>query len=545
LKYLLFIGLLLGVNVEILAQHLKFDWQNCLENQYADCDIEPCDIISTGDGYLIVSGYQNPDYAIPPGLNQLDIWLTKTDLWGGVQWSKFIWGTRDDSPVRIISSADSGYFILGTSVSGDQDITFDPYPDAPNFWIIKIDKYGNILWDKIVGGSTVDFAKSATPTSDGGIIALGETQSNDGDITVHYGSWDIWAVKLNGNGTVEWNFTFGSSGAEIAGGIISTSDGGYLICGYGVDINSDGNITCTPHSYWPEVLICKLDADGQLQWQNCFGGSEHDIFLDLLELDDGYVFCGSASSDDGDLSGLNYHLGYNHVGSRTSDLWIVKTDFSGNISWQNCLGGSENECCNRILHTSTNELVMFGTTESRDGDVIGTHSIYPDVHYSDIWMLKTSNSGQYLGQRCIGSRSDERFRNGVILINDSTYILTSQFFLGSDGDIACGTNPNNSCKFKLWVTQFRGSISTFGIREHLDPLFNIYPNPANKYLVVENQKLYNGTLSIFNILGEVERVYKIENQKTSIALNNLQDGVYYYLITVGKQSKPGKLLIMH
>lgn len=394
----------------------------------------------------------------------------------------------------------------------------------------------------MVGGSIWDLPRFATATPDGGIVAFGSTLSPDGDVTHHYGSWDIWAIKLDGEGNTVWDFTLGSSGLEFAGGIINTSDGGYLISGYG-QINTDGNITCIPHTYKAEAILVKLDANGIMQWQRCYGGSEHDSFGDLLETTDGYIVFGSTQSNDGDLTGLNYHVGYDHLGNRTLDFWIMKTDFSGNILWQKCYGGSLNEVANRVFETEAKDLVLFGTTQSMDGDIIGTHSIYPDVPYKDIWMLKLDSLGEYKGQRCIGSRSDEHFVNGVLLLNDSTYVLTTQFFIGSNGDIGCGTDPNIGGKFKLWVTQYTDSLLVKGIKPNSELKINVYPNPAHGYVTIEFPLSVNASISFYDVFGRIVKKFTLNEFKTTINTSNFENGIYFYSIYFDNYEIKSKFVI--
>ncbi len=527
------------------AQHIRFDWQNCLENTYGNhLDILPADIVATGDGYIIVSNYDNPNYVVPPGTEQADLWVIKINHTGDVVWSKFLCGTRNDGPVLIIATTNTNYYIFGSTGSDDGDITYDPYPNASNYWIIKINGNGDKLWDRVVGGSIWDVSKDATATPDGGIVALGQTLSSDGDVTHHYGFWDLWAIKLDSLGNTVWDFTLGSSGAEWGTGIIHTSDGGYLICGSGAHIDNAGNITCTPHTFNnAEALLVKLNADGVIEWQQCYGGSEDDGFTALSETTDGFIIFGSTASSDGNLQGSNYHLGYNHLGGSTFDYWILKTDFSGNIKWQKCYGGTLDEFSNRLFQPSTKDLVLFGTTESMDGDIIGTHSIFPDVPYKDIWMLKLDSIGNYKGQRCIGSRSDEHFINGVLLLNDSNYVLTTQFFIGSNGDIACGTDPNIGGKFKLWVTHFTDSLLVTGIEPMQELKTSIYPNPAQDIVTIENPLSGVASITFYDVFGRSIRKCLLNDVKTAINVSNFENGIYFYIVQFGKNETKGKLII--
>ncbi len=145
-------------------------------------------------------------------------------------WEKTYGGSGSDGGWRIFPTLDGNLYILAATLSDDGDVTYMLIRDDA-YWILKIDTLGNILWERVLGGSGGDYTTHATPTTDGGIVAIGYSNSWDGDVSVHYGSFDMWMVKLDAQGEKQWDFTFGGENLDFPFMVIQTSDGGFLIAG--------------------------------------------------------------------------------------------------------------------------------------------------------------------------------------------------------------------------------------------------------------------------------------------------------------------------
>ncbi|NOX47901.1 MAG: hypothetical protein GXO89_13075, partial [Chlorobi bacterium] len=145
------------------AQNLPIVWQGCFGGSEPDF---ANDILEIEDGYLILGNARSNDGDISSLHGGQDGWLMKTDFSGNLIWEKTFGGTYSDEFVRIAKSADNNFFILSSSYSSDGDISNDPYPNSTDFWIVKIDAMGNILWDRIVGGNMLDQVWTGTATSD-------------------------------------------------------------------------------------------------------------------------------------------------------------------------------------------------------------------------------------------------------------------------------------------------------------------------------------------------------------------------------------------
>ena len=184
-------------------------------------------------------------------------------------------------------------------VVGATEIAF-----ATNYWIIKIDPEGNLLWEKDYGGSEDEIAFAVAEINPNRLVVTGEAESSDGDITEAHGSNDAWTIMLNATGDLIWEKALGGTHGETGKELLTHSDGSITIAGWaGSDNNGDvyGHQGLPGHGdYW----IINLDSSGIIRWQRCLGGYESDFAnAALLASDSSILLTGYALSDDGDVTG--------------------------------------------------------------------------------------------------------------------------------------------------------------------------------------------------------------------------------------------------
>ena len=439
----------LCISLLLLAQDYQLTWQNCFGGSEQD---KTRDIIKVPGGYFVAGYTDSDDGDISFNHGYGDGWIVFIDSVGSIIWEKTYGGSNGDSFRKILPSDNNTFILVGGSGSSDGDISYDPYPGSADYWIVKIDLQGNIIWDRIVGGNYGETIWSGFGTSDGGVVAYGWTDSGDGDVSQFYGGNDAWMIKLSSEGDIEWDYTIGTDWVDVGQAAMQTSDGGYLMaCNANMLGNNTGNITCTPHSYgWNEAVLFKLDANLNLEWQHCYGGSESDGIFGIIEVNDGYVLSCGTNSDDGDVSG--WHVGYNHLGDPEFDIWVVKIDFFGNIIWQKCLGGSRSEGASISIETNEGNIIIVGSTRSNNGDVTGNHSMSEFDH--DIWFVKLSSEGELLYQQCIGGAGSEELYFGVVKKTDNNFVIAGQTDYGPSYDVACESN-NLTTKEDWWVFEIK------------------------------------------------------------------------------------------
>ena len=172
-------------------------------------------IVSTPDGGYAVVGKTSSKAA-----GNYDFWVLKLDASGNLLWDKTFGGNKWDNASSIISTPDSGYIVAGN--------TWSKGTSSGDLWILKLDAFGNLLWEKIIEdwNNVVTAEYSIVSTPDGGYAVAGYTRSKGA------GKEDAWIVKLNNKGDIIWDKTFGGSGVENAKSIVLTPDGGYAVAGY-------------------------------------------------------------------------------------------------------------------------------------------------------------------------------------------------------------------------------------------------------------------------------------------------------------------------
>jgi hypothetical protein len=519
----------------LYSQNFEIQWQQCFGGTNND---DTYDIISVEDGYLIGGGSKSNDGDISFNHGATDCWLIKTDKLGEIEWEKTYGGSYGDGIFRIFPTNDNNYYLLCSSYSSDGDISNDPYPESTDFWIVKIDSFGNIIWERIVGGNGGDQMWTGTTTNDGGVVALGWSGSEYGDVSVNYGLDDMWMIKLSSDGEIEWDFTLGTDWQDYGQAIIQTSDGGFLVGGAS-KLTGGGNLDCECNGQADGILI-KLDTERNIEWQKCYGGSDYDGITSLIEINNGYIFSAFINSNGGDI--LGWHGEH--------DVWIVKVDFNGNIIWQNAIGGSKSEATSNIFQNSNNDIISFASTQSHDGDVSGNHSLSEYDH--DIWMVKLNNEGELLSQQCIGGLANEQVNFGVIQKSEYNYVIAGQTDYGPSDDVQC--DPHGTINSDFWVFEIKDT--TVGISQTpQNETLKVYPNPANNYVVfeTENTKGVAGntgikqshTITITNTYGQQIAQLQVKDNKTVWDTRSINSGVYFYSLMIAGEFNSGKVIVQH
>ncbi|MBK8413277.1 MAG: T9SS type A sorting domain-containing protein [Bacteroidetes bacterium] len=393
-KLLLLTGVLVLTLTISFAQEIE--WQKTIGG--IDSDLLNS-IQQTADGGFILAGMSLSNISGDKTENNTgnwDFWIIKTDVDGNIQWQNTIGGNDYDQPNAIQQTTDGGYIVGGSSDSNISGEKTENSNGLSDFWVLKLDNTGNIQWQQVIGGSGDDMLVSIQQTADGGYVLGGSSDSNiSGDKTENsYGLSDYWIVKIDDTGNVQWQQTIGGGGYDVFRSVQLTVDGGFVIGGYS-DSNISGNKTENSngfHDFW----IVKTDSSGIIQWQNTIGGSSVDqLFSAQQTFDGGYIMGGSS------ISNLSGDKTENSNGS--FDYWMVKTDASGNIQWQNSIGGSDNDALYSLKQTTDGGFIMAGFSASgisgdKTENSFGAH---------DFWVVKTNNLGAIQWQNNIGGSGDE------------------------------------------------------------------------------------------------------------------------------------------
>jgi hypothetical protein len=335
-------------------------------------------IQQTSDGgFIIVGGTKSI------GAGHKDVWLVKTDESGNIQWDKTYGGKDMESGESVQQTSDGGFIIVGWTESyGIEGVTDSIYLRR-DVWLIKTDNFGNMEWDMTYGGNDEDYGYSVHQTFDGGYIIGGETNS--------YGSGnnDIWLIKTDSSGKEEWKKTFGSGNTDFLGTIQETSDNGYIIVGsQGPDTNID-----TFYNLW----LIKVDSKGKEEWNRTYG--ENDAMGNFIQqtLDGGYVI----------------------IGSKNDNAWLIKTNNTGVMEWNKTYRKIDDEKGYSVRLTSDGGYILLNNV---------FYSVYLDkgdskVGNIKIRIVKTDSSGTKLWDTSISEKNKKYFGYSIIETSDGGYVV--------------------------------------------------------------------------------------------------------------------------
>jgi uncharacterized delta-60 repeat protein len=287
-------------------------------------------IQQTSDGGYIVAGNTRSF-----GVGYSNFWVLKLNSDGMASWQKAYGGTYLDYAYSVQQTSDGGYIVAGQTLSFGAGYS--------NFWVLKLNSNGAVVWQKTYGGPGERRACSIRQTSDGGYIVAGPTESFGA------GDYDFWVLKLNGDGSVAWQKTYGGPSGDYAYSIQQTIDGGYIVAGPTSSFGASADL-------W----VLKLNSDGTVAWQKRYGGADPDTALSIQQTgDSGYIVAGYTDS----------------FGAGGWDFWVLKLNSDGTVAWQRSYGGGGEDAAKSIQQTNDGGYIVAGKTNG---------------HF---WVLKVNSDG--------------------------------------------------------------------------------------------------------------------------------------------------------
>ena len=490
-------------------------------------DEEGYSVQQTNDGGYIIAGYTKSF-----GSGGTDVLLIKTDNSGNLIWMNTYGGSSDDEGYSVQQISDGNYIVGGATSSfgaGSRDV-----------WLIKINQTGNVIWQKTLGGSSSDGARSVHQTSDGGYIMTGWTYS--------YGPGavgNVWLVKTDSLGNELWNNFFGGSDVDRGYWVEQTSDGGFILTGY----------TESSGSGLDDMLLIKTDSLGTAEWTKTFGGSGRDYGNSVQQTSDGgYIVVG-------------YTLSF---GAGGDDVYLVKTDTDGNEEWSSTFGGTYSDVGYCVRQTND------------DGYIITGHTLSYGAGLHDIWLIKLNNTipvelvsftGKIVGNNVILSWVTGSEKNNLgfeiqkavdLTLSDSKNWMRVGFIQGkgtsttinqysyTDTDV-----ETDKSLYRLKQIDFNGT-SNFSNEIEINfsssvnySLSQNYPNPFNPTTIIKYSILHSARvqIKIFDLLGNevaapVNEVKSAGTYDVDFNAGNLPGGVYFYQLNAGKYSETKKMLLL-
>lgn len=352
---------------------------------------------------LMTSGsYSTPESVAKKGDKEINPIIVGNHTYGGI---------KSDRGYAMIRTADGGFAIAGYTESysvGERD-----------FWLVKTNETGVIQWNQSYGGAKDEEAYAIISTPDGGFAISGWTESFGA------GSRDIWLVKTDSKGIMEWNETYGDDGSQGAGFVIKTSDNGYLLASSTrpLGINQDS-----------DMWIIKTDVSGVALWNETYGGEENDYGHSVVSTaDGGFAVAGSTESH----------------GEGEKDAWLVKTNASGEIKWNETYGGEYYDEATQVIQTLDGGFALTGYTTS-----YGAGS-------GDMWLVKTNEKGKIQFNQTYGE-SHHDMAYALIQTSDGGFALTGAYDPGTMLFDMWFVKTNSSGEIEFEI-MFEGPLKEFGM----------------------------------------------------------------------------------
>ena len=339
----------------------ELQWENTIGGTLED---RPFAAIETPDGGFLIGGYSESDSSGEKTENSkggLDIWIVKLSSNGTLEWQKTIGGSSDDLLVDMKPTSDGGYILASCSlsmISGDK--TENSYGGG-DYWIVKIDSLANIQWQKVIGGSAAESTASIIIMPDGGFVVGGYSNSpvSGNKTEVCLGLYDYYIVRLDSMGNIIWQKAIGGLKMDLLRELSLAPDGG-IICG-GVSqsdssqYKSENNLSSFSgdNDYW----VVKLDSSGIISWENTLGGEYSDHLMTLNCLPSGEIVCGGYG-----IFVISGDQTENPIGS--GDIWLLKLSPDGKIIYQNLIGGIGGEGINSVIPTLDGNIICGSSSSS-------------------------------------------------------------------------------------------------------------------------------------------------------------------------------------
>ncbi|NML57512.1 T9SS type A sorting domain-containing protein [Chryseobacterium cheonjiense] len=460
---------------------------------------------STGSGSAAESQQPNNGY---------DFHLIKLNQQGEEVWEKYFSGQNHDFLSATVNTQDGGFLISGTSFSSKGLDKKEESKGGSDIWLIRINEFGDELWQKTIGSNSDEEARAVIQTTDMGFFVAGNIQNSEKG----YGSKDVLIAKLDKNGKELSQLILGGKGLDEVEKMIPTKDGGALLGIY--SRSNAGGSKKTENFGEGDYWIVKLSKDGKVEWEKNFGGKGDDHVRTLALTSTGYLVGGESRSE---------RSGNKTVGiEEGTDLWLISLNERGEEIWQKSYNFRNRDVLMgmSVLHASDDKSskgILLGGYTQAEGRIESDDETF--------WMLYLNEKGEEQWRKYVKGESKKREER------------LSDIKLNRDGSIILAGTSAEELGKENWKIVKLGDRQIDQLIEKQD--IKIYPNPVSEYTYVEigfpstssgttpstgSGQGFEAEIIVYDMGGRQLQSLKTKNKVTKINTQNLIQGAY--LVTV-------------
>ncbi|WP_415326312.1 T9SS type A sorting domain-containing protein [Chryseobacterium sp. MMS23-Vi53] len=461
-------------------------------------------ITTTIDGQYLITGssIQSPKQQSSENRQNggYDYHLVKLNQQGEEVWEKYFSGQNHDFLSATVATQEGGFLISGTSYSGKSLDKKEESKGGSDIWLIRINEFGDELWQKSIGGTSDEEARSVIQTTDLGFFVAGNVQNS----SKGYGSKDVLIVRLDKNGKELSSLVLGGKGLDEVEKMIPTKDGGALLGMYSRS-NAGGSKKTENYGegdYW----IIKLSKDGKVEWEKNFGGKGDDHLRTLSLTSTGYLIGGESRSERSGNKSVGIEEG--------TDLWLISLNEKGEEIWQKSYTFKNRDVLMgmSVLHSSdekSSKGILLGGYTQAEGRIENDDETF--------WMLYLDQNGNEQWRKYVKGESRKREER------------LSDIKLNRDGSIVLAGTSAEELGKENWKIVKLGDKQIDQLIEKQD--IKIYPNPVSDYAYVEiGFDFKEADITLYDMGGRQLQSLKTNNKVTKINTQNLIQGAY--LITI-------------
>ncbi|MBW8524830.1 T9SS type A sorting domain-containing protein [Chryseobacterium chendengshani] len=437
--------------------------------------------------------------------NGYDFHLVKLNQQGEEVWEKYFSGQNHDFLSATVATQEGGFLLAGTSYSGKSLDKKEDAKGGSDIWLIRINEFGDELWQKTLGSAQDEEAKAVIQTTDFGFFVSGNVQN----AAKGYGSKDVLISRLDKNGKELSQIILGGKGLDEVEKMIPTIDGGALLGIY--SRSNTGGSKKTENFGEGDYWIIKLNKDGKVEWEKNFGGKGDDHLRTLAMTSTGYIVGGESRSERSGNKTAGIEEG--------TDIWLISLNEKGDEQWQKSYNFKNRDILmgmnviqrkdERAKNKDLTQGILLGGYTQAEGRI--------ETDDETFWMLYLNQDGNEQWRKHVKGESRKREER------------LSDIKLNRDGSIILAGTSAEELGKENWKIVKLGDKQLDQLIEKQD--IKIYPNPVSDYCYVEiGFDFKEAEITIYDMGGRQLQSLKTKNKVTKINTQNLIQGAY--LVTI-------------